>query len=95
MRSVLLSLGLVFGLLLSPAIDGGASVASGPALSAVVHAADSAEFSQPPQINIEVNKGGSKWYASPVWIAIGVIGGVLLLMLIVMALRGSTTVVNK
>ena len=95
MRSFLLSLGFVFGLLLIPAIDGGASVASGPALSAVVHAADSAELSQPPQINVEVNKGGGKWYASPVWIAIGVIGGVLLLMLIVMALRGSTTVVNK
>jgi hypothetical protein len=95
MRSFLLSLGLVFGLMLIPAVDGGASVASGPALSAVVHAADSAELSQPPQINVEVDRGGGKWYASPVWIAIGVIGGVLLLMLIVMALRGSTTVVNK
>ena len=95
MRSFLLSLGIVFGLLLIPAIDGGASVAPGPALSAVVHAADSAELSQAPQINVEVNKGGGgKWYASPVWIAIGVIGGVLVLMLIVMALKGSTTVVK-
>ena len=94
MRSFLLCLGIVFGLSLIPAVDAGSAVASGPALSAVVHAADSVEAPQPPQINIEVNKGGGKWYASPVWIAIGVIGGVLVLMLIVMALRGSTTVVK-
>ena len=90
MRSFLLSLGIVFGLMLIPATDAGSAMASGPALSAVVHAADSVEAPQAPQINIEVNKGGSKWYASPVWIAIGVIGGVLLLMLLAMALRGST-----
>lgn len=96
MRSLLLSLGIVFGLLLIPAMDGGASLASGPALSAVVHAADSAELSQPPQINVEINKGGGRrWYASPVWIAIGVIGGVLVLMLIVMALKGGGTTVVK
>ena len=91
MRSFLLSLAIVCGLLLVPAIDAGSAVASGPALTAVVHAADAVETAQPPQIKIEVNKGGSKWYASPVWIAIGVIGGILLLMLVVMALRGSTT----
>ena len=95
MRSFLLSVGIVFGLLLIPAIDAGSSVASGSALVPVVHAADSVEAAQPPQINVEVNKGGGRrWYASPVWIAIGVIGGVLVLMLIVMALRGGTTVVK-
>ncbi len=94
MRNFLLALGIVFGLLLIPAVDGGASVAPGPALSAVVHAADSVETAQPPQINVEVNRGSRRWYASPVWIAIGVIGGVLILMLIVMALRGNTTVVK-
>src|SRR5688572_31030859 len=96
MRSFLLSLGIVFGLLLIPAIDAGSSVSSGPALSSVVHAADSAEIAQAPQINVEVNKGGGRrWYASPVWIAIGVIGGVLVLMLIVMALKGGGTTVVK
>jgi hypothetical protein len=94
MRGFLLSLGIVFGALLIPAMDAGSAMASGPAFSAVVHAADSVEAPQPPQINIEVNKGGGKWYASPVWIAIGVIGGILILMLIIMALRGSTTVVK-
>jgi hypothetical protein len=95
MRKFLLSLGIVFGLFLIPAIDAGSSVTSGPAFWPVVHAADSAEVAQVPQINVEVNKGGGRmWYASPVWVAIGVIGGVLVLMLIVMALRGRTTVVK-
>ena len=94
MRRFLLSLGIVFGLLMIPAIDAGSSVSSVPAFGPVVHAASAVEFAQAPQINVEVNKGGGKWYASPVWIAIGVIGGILVLMLIVMALRGGTTVVK-
>ena len=94
MRRFLLSLGIVFGLLMIPAMDAGSAVASGLAFSPVVEAADSVELAQAPQINVEVNKGGGKWYASPVWIAIAVIGGVLVLMLIVMALKGGTTVVK-
>src|SRR5687768_2111233 len=94
MRRFFLSLGIVFGLLMIPAIDSGSSVSSVPAFGSVVHAASSVEIAQAPQINVEVNKGGGKWYASPVWIAIGVIGGILVLMLIVMALRGGTTVVK-
>ena len=94
MRRFFLSLGIVFGLLMIPAMDAGSAVSTGPAFGAVVQAADSAEIAQAPQINVEVNKGGGKWYASPVWIAIGVIGGVIVLMLIVMAFRGGTTVVK-
>jgi hypothetical protein len=93
-RRFLLSLGIVFVLSMIPAIDAGSSVSSAAGFLPVVHAATSAEIAQAPQINVEVNKGGGKWYASPVWIAIGVIGGVLVLMLIVMALRGGTTVVK-
>jgi hypothetical protein len=96
MRRFLMSIGVVFGLLMVPAIDSASAVASGPSFSAVVQAAElpSAEVAQAPQINVEVSKGGGRWYASPVWIAIGVIGGVLLIMLVVMALRGGTTVVK-
>ena len=95
MRRFLLALGVVVGLLLTPAVDAGYSTVSGPAFWPVVHAADSVDVSQAPQINVEINKGGGgRWYASPVWIAIGVIGGVLLLMLIVMAFKGGTTVVK-
>ena len=41
--------------------------------------------------------GGGHWYANPLWIAVGVIGGVLLLLLVVLAARGgsgTTTVVK-
>ena len=95
MRSLVLSLAIVLGFLMIPAADAGSAVSATPSFTAVVHAADSAELAQVPQINVEVNKGGGRrWYASPVWIAIGVIGGVLVLMLIVMALKGGTTVVK-
>ena len=96
MRRFLMSMSVVFGLMMIPAIDAGSASAPGPSFWSVVQAAElpSAEVAQPPQINVEVNRGGGRWYASPVWIAIGVIGGVLVLMLIVMALRGGTTVVK-
>lgn len=96
MRRFLMSVGLVFGLMMIPAIDAGSAAANGPSFWSVIQAAEmpSVESAQAPQIEVEVNKGGGRWYASPVWIAIGVIGGVLILMLIVMALRGGTTVVK-
>lgn len=94
MRSLVLSLAIVLGFVMIPAADAGNAVGAAPALSAVVHAADSAEIAQAPQIDVQINKGGGRWYAGPVWIAIGVIGGVLVLMLIVMAFRGGTTVVK-
>src|SRR5262245_48901282 len=40
---------------------------------------------QPPQINVEVNRGGRAWYASPVWIAIGAVALVVVILMIVMA----------
>src|SRR5262245_48493604 len=52
----------------------------------------------PPQINVEVNRGGRAWYASPVWIAIGAIALVVVILMVVMAARGGgsggTTVVR-
>ena len=53
---------------------------------------------QPPQINVEVKRegGGRAWYMSPTWMAIGAIALVLLVLIVVMASRGSggTTVVR-
>jgi hypothetical protein len=53
---------------------------------------------QPPQVNVEVkHEGGRAWYMSPTWMAIGGIALVLLILLIVMASRGTgggTTVVR-
>ena len=56
-------------------------------------------FEQQPSkdLSVDIKVDGDKhWYASPVWIAIGVIGGAVLLLLIVMAARGSgSTIVSK
>ena len=49
-------------------------------------------------IDISVNKGGGgggKWYANPVWIAIGGLALLVLIVLIVMAARGGGTTVVK
>jgi len=99
MRTVLVTLAMVFGMvLLIPA-----SVPGHAATTGVVFAAPSVPAVQnnppatPPQINVEVNHGGRAWYASPVWVAIGVIALVLVVMLIAMAARGGgggTTVVR-
>ena len=45
---------------------------------------------QPPQINVEVKRegGGGRWYANPVWIAIGAMAFVILVLMIVMAAKG-------
>ncbi|HXT71615.1 MAG TPA: hypothetical protein VN700_17795 [Vicinamibacterales bacterium] len=102
MRTLVLTLGILFGVLILPVShNNGASVGL-PMVGAAVavldaHVTQPAE-SQAPQINVEVNKGGGgRWYASPVWIAIGGIALVLLILLIVMAARGGgggTTVVR-
>jgi hypothetical protein len=70
----------------------GAAVASVPP---VVQAQDAAPPT-PSRVDINIH-GGRGWYASPVWIAIGVIALVLLIVLIVLATRGgggTTTVVR-
>jgi hypothetical protein len=100
MRTVIATLAMVFGLgLVIPASLPGHATTTG-----VVLAAPSAPTvqanppAQPPQINVEVNHGGRAWYASPVWVAIGVIALVLVVMLVAMAARGGggggTTVVR-
>jgi hypothetical protein len=97
MRTVLLALSMVVSLVLVPVSLANQSVVFAAQASPAVEAADSQQ-AQPPQINVEVNKGGGRvWYASPVWVAIGVIALVLVVMLIVMAARGGgggTTVVR-
>jgi hypothetical protein len=49
-------------------------------------------------IDINVNHGGSgaRWYANPVWIAIGALAVIVLIVLLVMALKGGggTTVIR-
>jgi hypothetical protein len=48
-------------------------------------------------VDINVNKGGDgrRWYANPVWIAIGALAFVVLLLVIFMAGRGGGTTVVR
>ena len=100
MRVLILTLAIVCGLVAVPA-----TVASSVPLGSAVAVLDAqasapavdaqAQQAQTPQINVEINRGGRAWYASPIWIAIGGIALVLVILLIVMAARGGGTTVVK
>jgi hypothetical protein len=102
MRTLILTLGILSGALAIPVTHGIGSPAAAPVIGAVAAldaqaTAQPQPQAQPPQINVEVNRGGRAWYASPVWIAIGGVALVLVILLIVMAARGGgggTTVVR-
>jgi hypothetical protein len=71
---------------------------AGPTIVATSVALDQAQ--QPPkgEIDININHGGGRaWWASPVWIAIGVLALVVLILLIVLATRGGggTTIIRE
>jgi hypothetical protein len=107
MRVLILTLAIVCGLIAVPA-NVGNSVPSSSAVavldaqtSAPAAPADAAQAAQPqqpqtPQINVDIDRGGRAWYASPVWIAIGGVALVLVILVIVVAARGGggTTVVR-
>ncbi len=95
MRSLLLTLGLLLGLLVAPA---GLALAA-PSGTAVVTSADAYQDQQPSaKIDVDINRGGGgAWYTSPVWLAIGGLALVVLVLLVVSATRGGgggTTVVR-
>ena len=47
-------------------------------------------------IDISTNRGGGgRWYATPMWIAIGAIGALVVLLLVVLAVRGGGTTIVK
>ena len=60
-----------------------------------------AQQQQPPaapkvDVDIDVHRGGgSAWWGNPVWIAIGVIGVVLLVVIVAMIARGGGTTIVK
>jgi len=96
MRSFILTLAVVGGLLLIPASHAG-SISSGLGFGTATLDAHAIDAQQPPQINVEINKssGGRMWYANPIWIAIGALALVMLTVLIVMAAKGGGTTVVK
>jgi hypothetical protein len=78
----------------------GVLIGSAAVPAVAVAAADSgyALVQQPtPQldVDIDVDEGGSAWWTNPVWIAIGIIGALVLVLIIVMAARGGGTTIVK
>jgi hypothetical protein len=97
MRTPILALAAVLALLALPMISaGGPATAVATVIGGVVLHAQEAP-APPAHVDIQVTHGGRGWHASPVWIAVGAIGLVLLIVLIIMAARGgggTTTVVK-
>src|SRR5579862_9836145 len=89
--------GLVFVLALSAIVALGTPrtvSASNASAGATISASTSYDLQEPQSpvkdvnVDINVNRGGGvAWYRSPIWIAIAVIGGVVILLLIVLVAR--------
>ncbi|HSL20212.1 MAG TPA: hypothetical protein VK886_01660 [Vicinamibacterales bacterium] len=95
MRPFLLVVAVALGAYVGIAALPPAGIASAHALEESVAGAQQ-QPSGRAQVDINVNRGGGgAWWASPVWIAIGIIGLVLLIVVIAMAARGGGTTVIK
>ena len=96
MRGVLVALAVALALTAAPTRSAAASTGaavSAPAMFALQQA-------PAPERTIDINvtqSGGHRWYANPVWIAIGAVAAVVVLLLIVLAARGGggTTIVKE
>jgi hypothetical protein len=74
-----------------------ASTTAAPALAGTASDAAYVDAQQPTgqaDIDVDVNRGGG-WWASPLWIAVGVIALLLIVAIIAMAARGGGTTVIK
>ena len=61
-------------------------LAGAGAAPAVVHDAAVATVYAQPEVDIDI--GNDPWYEQPVWIAIAIIGALVVVILVVMAVRG-------
>jgi len=100
MRAVVLGIALAFGLAIAiPAqvsVLDLSSTAIAAGSSSTMVAADFQPEGKDLKVDINVNRGGGgRWYANPVWMAIGGLAVLVLLVLIVMAVRGSGTTIVK
>jgi hypothetical protein len=99
MRGVLFSLALAAAIAVAAPRTASASFDSATTMT-MGAASDGWQQAQPPKdinVDINVNRGGGRWYANPIWIAIGAIAAVVVLLLIVLIARsggGGTTIVH-
>jgi hypothetical protein len=102
MRAVLFGIALALGLAIAIPAQVSALDVSSTAIDAVssttVAAADFQPEGKDLKVDINVNRGGGgRWYANPVWMAIGGLAVLVVLVLLVMAVRGGggTTIVKE
>lgn len=100
MRAVVFGIALALGLAIAIPAPASTLAVSSTALAAVSSSAVVAANFQPEgkdfKVDINVNRdGGDRWYANPVWMAIGGLAVLVLLVLIVMAMRGGGTTIVK
>ena len=98
MRGFLICLAAAFVLAVSAPAHANVAKSSGvPSISSpstVVYALQTPD--KKIDIDISTNRGGGgKWYANPVWIAIGAVAAIVVLLLVVMAARGGGTTIVK
>jgi hypothetical protein len=100
MRAVVFGIALALGLAIAipapvSALDLSSTAITADSSSTVV-AADFQPDGKDLKVDINVNRGGGgRWYANPVWMAIGGLAVLVLLVLIVMAVRGGGTTIVK
>ena len=93
MRVLILTMAIVCGVAAIPAVV----TDTAPTNAVAVLSAQEAQPqpAQPPQINVDIDRGGRAWYANPVWIAIGGAALLIIVLLVVMAGRGGGTTVVR
>ena len=89
-----IALAASLGIVLASAALSPDSVVSASAVDEYLAAAQQQPSGQ-AQIDVDVNRGGGGWWASPLWIAIGVVALLLVIAIIAMAARGGGTTVIK
>ena len=98
MRGVLVSLAFIMAIgLAAPRPASATPVSTGHSISALSMSFDQGQPPKDINVDINVNRGGGgRWYANPVWVAIGAVAAVIILLLIVMIARGGggTTIVH-
>jgi hypothetical protein len=99
MRAVLFGIALALGLAIAIPAPASALDVSSTAIAADSSSSMTVADFQPEgkdlKVDINVNRGGGRWYANPIWMAIGGLAVLVLLVLIVMAVRGGGTTIVK
>jgi len=72
-----------------------APASSEPAQPAASQPAPQPAPSPAPDVKVDVHTTSTSWHPNPTWVAIGVIGAVVLIVLIVMASRGESNTVIR